>query len=197
MALSITQGIPEKLDSGRMVGTVVLLILDAWTLEAWTLNVWTLEAWTLGLWTIGLWTLGLWTLGLWTPERLDAWTPGRLDAWTFGLWTPGRLDASTLDSGCMNSGQLGTWITLRNSKDHAYSIEGISFNVAIFRNSILTLSVTLQKNTERNFYCEKLNYITSSYLRLSRSNLLGLSIFKNLSRKYRSYLESLFWQITD
>ena len=50
--------------------------------------------------------------------------------------------------------------------DSAYSIESIGSNVATFRNSLLTSNVTLWRNTERNFHCEKLNYVTSSYLGL-------------------------------
>ena len=50
--------------------------------------------------------------------------------------------------------------------DSTYSIESIGSNVATFRNSLLTSNVTLWRNTERNFHCEKLNYVTSSYLGL-------------------------------
>ena len=106
---------------------------------------WTLDA---GLWTLdsGRWILhaGLWTLdaGLW------ALNPGRwnLDA---GPWT---LD--TVVDCCRTESESSFWICLikllkilwvRISKDHnhACSVETISSDVAIFRNYILTLSVTL------------------------------------------------------
>ena len=50
---------------------------------------------------------------------------------------------------------------MRISQDHrhAFSVETIASDMAIFRNSILTLSVALQKNAEINFYCEKSNHI--------------------------------------
>ena len=68
--------------------------------------------------------------------------------------------------------------------DSAYSTESIGSNVAIFRNSILMLNVMLQRNTERNFHCEKLNYITSSYLGLFSNSRLEPNIFKNFPRKH-------------
>ena len=43
-------------------------------------------------------------------------------------------------------------------------METIGSDVAIFRNSILTLRVTLYKNAERSFYRKKSNYITNSHL---------------------------------
>ena len=61
----ILNGIPEKLDFGRM----------DWSLGLWTTGLWTpgrLDAWTLG-------HLDTWTFGLCTPRHLDS---GRLDAWT-------------------------------------------------------------------------------------------------------------------
>ena len=86
MALSCikkSMSIPENLDSGRMVWTIGLGRLEAWTLDAWFLDAW--------------------TLGLWMPEHLDS---ARLDAWTLatgsldsGNWKLGRLDSEHLDSG--------------------------------------------------------------------------------------------------
>ena len=50
---------------------------------------------------------------------------------------------------------------ITKDRSQACSVETTGSDVVIFRNSILTLTVTLQKNAERNFYCEKSNYITS------------------------------------
>ena len=58
------------------------------------------------------------------------------------------------------------------------------------RNSILTLNVTLKRNTERNFHCEKLNYITSSYLGLFSSSWnhpFSKMLLENIG------CESFFW----
>ena len=108
---------------------------------------------------------GLWTLnsGRWT---LDA-----------GLWT-----LATVVDCCRTESEPSFWfflikwlkiLSMRISKDHGHvcSIETIGCDVAIFRNSMLTLSVTLWKNVERSFYCEKSNKITSSYLGLFRSTV--------------------------
>ena len=73
-------GIPEKLDSGRMV----------WTLRLWTLGLWTLgrldsgrlDFERLGAWPLDAWNLDNWKLGLWTLARLDL---RRLDAWTLNV----------------------------------------------------------------------------------------------------------------
>ena len=134
----------------------------------------------------------------WIPLRTlahrNSWTlDARVGRWTLdaGLWT---LDA-VVDC-CRTESEASFWFCLikllkihwvRISKDHshAYSVENIGSDVANFRNSILTLSVTLHKNVEGNFYFEKLNYITSSYLGLFRSSCPQPSIFENFSRKYR------------
>ena len=73
--------------------------------------------------------------------------------------------------------------------DSAYSIESIGSNVATFRNSLLTSNVTLWRNTERNFHCEKLNYVTSSYLGLFSNSRREPCIFFFFFRKHRSF----FW----
>ena len=52
--------------------------------------------------------------------------------------------------------------------------------MAIFRSSLLTLSVTLEKNTERNFYCEKSNYITNSYLGLCSEAAVQIHPFSKI-----------------
>ena len=63
MALSCikkTIGIPENLDSGRMVWTLGLWTpgrLDFRYLVSGCLNTWTLDDWTLGLWQLEAWTL--------------------------------------------------------------------------------------------------------------------------------------------
>ena len=102
------------------------------------------------------------------PEFLDS---GR-NSWTLYslLWTldPGRW---MLNSGCWALEPISDFPRLnyrKFSKDHGHAcfVETIVSDVAIFRNFILTLSVTLQKNAERNFYCKKSNYITRSYLGL-------------------------------
>ena len=45
-------------------------------------------------------------------------------------------------------------------------------------------SVTLKKNTERNFYLEKLNYVKISYLGLFKSRLPEPFIFVKFLRKH-------------
>ena len=77
-------GIPEKLDSGRMV--------------------WKLRLWTLGLWIHGLWTLGRLDSGRLDFERLGAWPldAWNLDNWKLGLWTLARLDLRRLDAWTLN-----------------------------------------------------------------------------------------------
>ena len=112
-ALKVQSGIPEFLDHGR----------KNWTLDS-------------GRWTLTL-DFGCWTLdtGFWT---LDS-----------GRWT---LD--TVVDCCRTESEPSFWFCLikwlkifsmRISKDHGYacSVEAIGWDVAIFRNSILTLSVTL------------------------------------------------------
>ena len=94
---------------------------------------------------------------------MDAWT---LVACTFGLCTPARLNSGRLEAWTLEAWTLNTWILkdwalvlstsilwtlgfhMRITKVHAYYIDSIGSNVAIFKNSILTLRVTLQKNTE-------------------------------------------------
>ena len=146
---------------------------NSWTLDA-RAGRWNLDA---GLWTLDseCWTLdaGHQTLdaGLWMLDS-GCWT---LDA---GLWT--------LDSGRwtlrLGSQALGTKHSCR----------------LVQRVQVLTLNVKCYviKEYQINFYCEKLNYITSSYLGLFRSSRPEPSIFKNLSRKYRLQSRS-FGQITD
>ena len=56
-----TIGIPENLDSGRMV----------WTLGLWTPGRLDFGNWKLGLWQLEAWTLRLGTLGLWITVHLD------------------------------------------------------------------------------------------------------------------------------
>ena len=75
-------------------------------------------------------------------------------------------------------------VNLQVSQRHTYSAESIDSIVVIIRNSISTLSVTLQKNTEKN-YCEKSDYITCSYFGLFRCSRPELSIFENFIRKYQ------------
>ena len=58
------------------------------------------------------------------------------------------------------------------------SVESMGSDVAILRNSKLMLNVMFSNNAERSFYCEKLNYIISSYLGLFRSSHPQPSIFK-------------------
>ena len=64
-----------------------------------------------------------WILDAWSGRMVWTLDSGRLDAWTLGDWTFG--------------------LHLQISKDHAYSIESIGSKVAILRNSMLTLTVTL------------------------------------------------------
>ena len=102
-------------------------------------DTWTLDA------TVGHWTLdsGRWTFyaGLWTLDS-EWWT---LDV---GLWRLGsELRRWMLDAVARRSGQLTLLSTGSEQNQNpvsgsAYSIENISSNVAIFRNSILTLNVS-------------------------------------------------------
>ena len=103
-----------------------------------------------GLWTqeldAGLWTLGSgrWTLdaGLWMLDS-GCWT---LD---YGVWTLDTVvDCCRTESEPSFCFCLIKWLkilSMRISKDydHACSVETIVCDVAIFRNSILTLSVML------------------------------------------------------
>ena len=124
-----------------------------WTLGAgvgrWTLDVvlWAVDS---GCWTqdSGLWTLdsGLWTLGsgLWTLDS-RRWT---LDS---GLWTVAQGQCCWLLQNKSEPSFLSCLIKLlkilsmRISKDHghAYFVEPIGCDMSSFRNSVLTLSVTL------------------------------------------------------
>ena len=89
-------------------------------------NSWTLDA------GVGHWTLdaGLWTLdsGRWT---LDS-----------GRWTLPLTIVEQNQKVCLI--KLLETLLMRTSKDHVHacSVETIGSDVAIFRNSILTLSVT-------------------------------------------------------
>ena len=78
--------------------------------------------------------------------------------------------------------------------DCRLSVESAEF-VEFFK-SDLALSVTLLRNTARNFYYEKSNYITSSYLKLLRSSRPEPSIFENFYRKY-TWQSPTFSKITD
>ena len=137
------------------------------------------------------------------PEFLDSgrqsWTlDARVGRWTLdsGRWIPGSGPLDTVVDCCRIESEPSFWsclikllkiLSMQIAKEHGHacSVETIGFDVAIFRNSILTLSVTLWKNTERNFYCDKSNYITSSYLGLFRTSRPQSSVFENFSRKYR------------
>ena len=133
--------IPEFPDSGR----------KSWTLDAelWTLNSgrWTLDA---GLWMLdpGRWTLdtGPWALdsGLWTLDS-GRWT---LDSGRWALYPVSVTDCCRTESepsfwSCLT--KLLKILSMRISEDHrlACSVETVGCDLAIFRNSILTLSVTL------------------------------------------------------
>ena len=114
-----------------------------------------------GRWTQEL-EAGLWTLGS------GCWT---MDA---GLWTL----APTL--GILGSGHQTLLLTgsEQNQNPVSDSIESIDSNVAISRNFLLTSNTTLYRNNERNFRCEKLNYILDCYQLLaatSRNPFLKLS----------------------
>ena len=115
-------------------------------------NSWTLNS-RVGRWTLdaGLWTLdsGRWTLdaGLWTLDS-ESWTLNS-GSWTMDteLWT---LDAglSALYPGLLTL-DVGLWALdtifdcFRTESAASCSIETIGPGLAIFRNSVLTLSVTL------------------------------------------------------
>ena len=70
-----SNGIPEKLNSGRMFCTRRL-----WT--PGRLDSGRLYSGSLGLWTLDAGNLDDWKLGLWTSSRLDS---GGLDAWTLHI----------------------------------------------------------------------------------------------------------------
>ena len=91
----IQKGIPEKLDSGRVVWTLGVCFLGLWSLGFRTirhlnsvrLGPWTLNDWMLGVLDAGglyAWNLDTWRLRLWTPGNLDY---GRLGAWTLDPWS--------------------------------------------------------------------------------------------------------------
>ena len=144
-------GIPEFLGSGR----------KSWTLDSgpWALDpgLWTLDP---GLWTLdsGCWTLdtGFWTLdsGLWTLDSgLSTLDVGRW-AVDVTLWTLGSghwaLSLTVLEQNqkpVSDSAWLNYWkffgCESRRTLWSPCSIETISSDLAIFRNSILTSSVTL------------------------------------------------------
>ena len=93
----------------------------------------------------GLQTSGHLGFGRLDSGRLEAWT---LIDWTLGLCTPGpeHLDSGRLESERLDAWTLDAWTSRANlSGPHSqvYFIEGIHSNVAIFRNFILTQSVTL------------------------------------------------------
>ena len=160
---------------------------NSWTLESrvgrWTLDaeLWTLDSgcWTLdsGRWMLdpGLWMLdfGRWTLeaGLWTLDP-GHWTLN-VGRWILyaGLWT---LDAGfwTLDTVvdcCRTESEPSFWsylikllkiLSMRISLDHGHACSGetIGCDVAIFRNSTLTLSVTLFLLWEIELHSEQLSW---------------------------------------
>ena len=142
--------------------------------------------------------------GLWTLDsvRLDAglWM---LDS---GLWVldPGRwtLNAGgcTLDTVFWTLDIVVDWF--RTESEHSFLFclvkllkilrvqicKELLVTLILFLylvNFVLMLSVTLKKNTERNFYREKSNHIKSSYLGLFRSSCPEPFIFENFSRKQR------------
>ena len=105
-----------------------------------------------GLWTLnsGRWTLdagpGRWTLdtGRWTLDS-GRWT---LDSGRWALYPVSVADCCRTESepsfwSCLT--KLLKILSMRISEDHglACSIETVGCDLAIFRNSILTLSVTL------------------------------------------------------
>ena len=104
-----------------------------------------------GLWTLdpGLWTLdsGRWTLdtGRWIQDA-GLWT---LDS---GLWTLSltvvEQNQNSVSDFCLIKLLKIYWVRISKDHGHACSVETIGSDVAIYRNSILTLSVTLQKNSE-------------------------------------------------
>ena len=61
-------------------------------------------------------------------------------SWILDAWS-GRLDSNQLDAWTLGDWTFG--LHLQISKDHAYSTESIGSKVAILRNSMLTLTVTL------------------------------------------------------
>ena len=88
-----SNGIPEKLNSGRMFCTRRLWTpgrLDSGRLYSPSMGAWTLQAWKLG--RLDSERLDSGSLGVWT---LDA---GNLDDWKLGLWTLSRLDSGGLDA---------------------------------------------------------------------------------------------------
>ena len=117
------------------------------------------------LWTVGV---GLWSLyaGLWTLVTFVDWfrTESELSFW---FW--------------LDYAKLFEWQS-QSSYDHAYSVEGKGSDVVIFRNSILTLSLTLQKYA---------NYIASSYFTLFRSSRPQPSIYGKFLQKI-CVLETFF-----
>ena len=137
-------GRPELLDSGR----------NSWKLDSgrWTVDVglWTLdsESWTLdaGLWTLdsGHLTMesGRWTLDpvLWTLDD-TLWTLGS-GHWTLSLFLSEQNQNPISDSAWLNYWKFFGCEFLRTS-GLACFVETIGSDVAIFRNSMLTLSVTL------------------------------------------------------
>ena len=93
-----SNGIPEKLNSGRMFCTRRLWTpgrLDSGRLDSPSMGAWTLQAWTLQAWKLGRLDserLDSGSVGVWT---LDA---GNLDEWKLGFWTLSRLDSGGLDA---------------------------------------------------------------------------------------------------
>ena len=126
---------PWTLDAGGCTLDTGLWTLDSglWTLDhgRWTLNVgrWSLDA---GLWTLNA---GLWTLhsGLWT---LDS------ELWSL-LLTVVEQDQNPVSYFCLIKLFKTYWVRISRDHGHACSVEIIGSDVAIFRNSMLTLSVTL------------------------------------------------------
>ena len=123
------------MDSGRWT-----LYSGHWTLDA---RLWTLDA--------GPWALDSerWMLnpGLWTLDS-ERWT---LDApfWTLDseLWslllTVVEQDQNPVSYFCLIKLFKTYWVRISRDHGHACSVETIGSDVAIFRNSMLTLSVTL------------------------------------------------------
>ena len=123
------------MDSGRWT-----LYSGHWTLDA---RLWTLDA--------GPWALDSerWMLNpeLWTLDS-ERWT---LDApfWTLDseLWslllTVVEQDQNPVSYFCLIKLFKTYWVRISRDHGHACSVETIGSDVAIFRNSMLTLSVTL------------------------------------------------------
>ena len=125
-------------------------------------NFWTLDA------SVGRWTLE--EAGFWTLEA-SLWTL------SFGHWTLLLTGSEQNQNPESDSAWLNYW--------KLFGCKSLRTHGLFLVNSILTLSVTLKKNTKRNFYCEKSNYIKSSYLGLLRNSRPESFNLEKLFRKHR------------